>query len=123
MKGRLWTLANGIMLLLFVLSTVVQVNDPDPIRWMCIYGAAATVCGLEMRRRAPAWAPVAIAFIALVWAGSIVSRAHDVPISSMFAQWEMHDLRVEEAREMYGLTIVGVWMMLIAGVRWARGRG
>ena len=110
------------MLLMFVLSTVVQYNDPDPIRWMAIYGAAATVCGLEMRRRAPIWAPVLVAIIALVWAGSIVSRAHDVPLSALVAEWEMRDLRVEEAREMYGLTIVGVWMLVIAGVLWARAK-
>jgi transmembrane protein TMEM220 len=95
--GHFWTLANGIMLLMFVFSAVVQVNDPDPVAWMGIYGAAATVCGLEIRRRAPAWAPVALAFIALVWAGSIHSRAHDVPIKALFAEWGMRELRIEEA--------------------------
>jgi hypothetical protein len=113
MTRRFWTLANAIMLLMFVFSVVVQVNDPDPLVWMAIYGAAAAVCGLEIRRKTPAWAPVAIALIALVWAGSIYSRAHDVPISALFAAWEMRELRIEEAREMYGLTIVGVWMMAI----------
>ena len=44
-----------------------------------------------------------------MWAGSLYYRAHEVPISSLFAEWEMRDLRIEEAREMYGLAIVGVW--------------
>src|SRR5687768_2545882 len=102
MGERFWTLANGIMLLMFLFSATVQVNDPDPLVWMSIYGAAAAVCGLEMRRRAPAWAAAALALIALVWAGSLYYRAHEVPISSLFAEWEMQDLRIEEAREMYG---------------------
>lgn len=45
-----------------------------------------------------------------------------VPISSLFAAWEMKDLRIEEAREMYGLTIVGVWMIVIVGVKWWRAK-
>src|SRR5688572_24730116 len=122
MRGRFWRLANGIMLLMFLFSAAVQVNDPDPLVWMAIYGAAAVVCLLEIRRRMPAWAPVAVALVALVWAGSLYYRAHDVPITSLFAEWEMQDLGIEEAREMYGLTIVGAWMIVIAaaGLRRAR---
>ena len=122
MAERIWTLANGIMLLMFLFSAAVQVNDPDPLIWIAIYGAAATVCALESWRRAPAWAPLTLALISLVWAGSLYYRAHDVPLSSLFAQWEMRDLRVEEAREMYGLAIVGLWMLVVVGVKWARAR-
>ena len=122
MKERVWTLANGIMLLMFLLSAVVQLNDPDPLPWMAIYVAAAAMCGSEIRRRGPVWAPVAVALIALVWAGSIYYRASEVPIGSLFAEWEMRDARVEEAREMYGLTIVAVWMIIIASFRWTRAR-
>ena len=43
MQGRVWTLANGIMLLMFLFSTVVQLNDPDPLTWMAVYAAAAAV--------------------------------------------------------------------------------
>ncbi|MDQ3675081.1 MAG: transmembrane 220 family protein [Gemmatimonadota bacterium] len=122
MTGRFWTLANGIMLVMFVFSAAVQLNDPDPLAWMAIYGGAAVVCGLEIRRQASPWAPVAVAVIALAWAGSVYFRVHEVPISSLFAEWEMRDLRTEEAREMYGLAIVGIWMIVIVSVRWARAR-
>lgn len=122
MTERFWTLANGFMLLMFLFSAAVQFNDPDPLAWVVVYGAAAVICGLEIRRRSPAWAPVGLALIALLWAGTLYYRAHDVPISSLFAEWEMRDLRVEEAREMYGLTIVGVWMVVIVIVGWARAR-
>jgi len=107
---------------MFLFSAAVQLNDPDPLVWMGMYGAAAVVCGLEIRRRAPLWAPVTVAVIALVWAGSLYYRANEVPVSSLFAQWEMRDLRVEEAREMYGLAIVAVWMIVIVTVRLARAR-
>ncbi len=122
MTGRFWTLANGIMLLMFLFSAAVQLNDPDPLAWMAVYAAAAAACGLEMRRRLPVWAPAAISIIAFIWAGSLYYRAHGVPLSALIAEWEMRDLRVEEAREMYGLTIVGIWMIVIVTVRWARAR-
>jgi hypothetical protein len=122
MRSRFWTLANGIMLLMFLFSASVQFNDPDPLRWIGIYGAAAVVCGLEIRRRVPAWAAMAVGIIALVWAASLYYRAHEVPIISLFVEWEMRDVRIEEAREMYGLTIVAVWMIVIASVGWKRAR-
>jgi hypothetical protein len=122
MTRHFWTVANGIMLLMFLFSAAVQFNDPDPLVWIGIYGVAAAVCGLEIRRRTPALAPAAVALIAFVWAGTLYLRAHDVPVSSLFAQWEMRDIRVEEAREMYGLAIVGVWMIVIAIVRTMRAR-
>lgn len=122
MKARLWTAANVVMLLMFALSVVVQFNDPDPLAWMAIYGAAAVTCGLEIRRRTPFPAAAAIAALALAWGGNIALRAHDVPIPSLVASWEMQDVRVEEAREMYGLAIVAVWVTAITVASWRRGR-
>lgn len=122
MGARFWTLANGIMLLMFLFSASVQFNDPDPLRWIGIYGVAAVVCGLEIRRRVPVWAAMTVAIIALVWAASLYYRANEVRIISLFAEWEMRDVRIEEAREMYGLTIVGFWMLVIASVGWKRAR-
>ncbi|MGZ8797447.1 MAG: transmembrane 220 family protein [Thermoanaerobaculia bacterium] len=122
MAERFWTLTNGIMLLMFLFSVAVQFNDPDPLPWVGIYGVAAAVCGLEIRRRAPAWAPGAIGLIALVWAGTLYYRAREVSISALFAEWEMRDLRVEEAREMYGLIIVAIWMITIVAAAYMRRR-
>ena len=120
MSARLWTVANLVMLLLFVFAAVVQFNDPDPLAWVAIYLAAALMCAMEMRRTTPIWAPAIVAAIALAWSGYIATRALDVPIGTLFAEWEMRNIRVEEAREMYGLAIVGTWMLVIAGVRLAR---
>ena len=120
MTAKLWTVANAIMLAMFVLSTVVQFNDPDAPVWIAVYAAAATLCGLEIRRSTPRWAPVALLIVAFLWAGYISLRVHGVPLSALVAHWEMKDIHVEEAREMYGLTIVGVWMIAIAVASWRR---
>lgn len=122
MKAKLWTAANALMLAMFALSVVVQYNDPDPIAWMAVYGAAAVLCGLELRRAASQWAALVLGLAALAWAGYIAFRVHDVPLGALVAAWEMKEVRVEEAREMYGLTIVGVWMLAIAGAAWSRSK-
>ena len=120
MASRLWTAANVLMLLMFVFSTVVQFNDPDAPVWIAVYAAAAVLSAIEIRRRTPVWAPIALLVIALVWSGYIGQRVHGIAFFSLFSQWEMKDVHVEEAREMYGLLIVAVWMAAIAAASWMR---
>ncbi|HEV8599707.1 MAG TPA: transmembrane 220 family protein [Gemmatimonadales bacterium] len=114
--GRtLWIIANAVMCLAFLFSTVVQLNDPDPIRWMGVYGAATVVCGLELRRGVRAWIPALLAVLALTWAATIAPRViGKVGFTEMFAEFEMRNAGVEEAREMYGLLFVAIWMGVIA---------
>lgn len=122
MAARTWQVANGIMALLFLFSAAVQLNDPDPLWWVAVYAGAAALCALELRRGAPAWAVIALALVAFAWSASIWLRVRDVPIASLFAEWEMRDVQVEEARETYGLAIVGAWMLAILAARMLRAR-
>ena len=118
--GKSWTVANVLMALMFAFSVVVQVNDPDPVTWMAMYAAAATVCVLEVRRKAPWWAACGLGIVALVWAGMIAPRVLGVvPFATMFEEFEMKNMAVEESREMYGLLIVAIWMLAVelAGMR------
>lgn len=114
-SGRAMRFANGMMLLAFAFSMVVQVNDPDPWSWMAIYGAAAIVCGFALIRRASSRIAAAVAVTALAWAATIAPRViGQVPFTSMFEEFEMKDLGVEQSREMYGLLIVAAWMLTVA---------
>ena len=109
-----WKVADAIFLLMFVFSVVVQVNDPDPLTWMAIYGAAAIACLLSLMSRLPWWFAVITGLIALAWAATIAPRViGQVPFLDMFAEFEMKDIGVEESREMYGLLIVGGWMAVL----------
>ena len=48
MRARwIWRGVNGLTTCVFLLFAVVQYNDPDPVRWMAIYLAAALCCALE----------------------------------------------------------------------------
>jgi hypothetical protein len=115
-RHRLWTAANGIMAALFVFSAVVQVNDPDPLRWILLYGLAALVCVLEARRTMPWPVAAAAAAVALVAAVLIARDLDFAPVASLFEQWEMRDTSIEETREVGGLLIVAAWMTVVAAV-------
>ena len=121
MTRQLWTVANGVMLLAFTFSVIVQFNDPDPLLWAAIYAAAAVACGLELRRRTPLLLPASVAAMALAWAATIAPRViGQVRFTSMFAEFEMANAGVEESREMYGLVLIALWMIAVATAAWRR---
>jgi len=103
------------MSLLFAFAAAVQFNDPDPIRWIAIYGAA---CALSLvvffRQRLWPAAALTVCVGAVVWAALIALGG---PAASeyghMFDAWEMKSPSVEEAREASGLLIVAVWMIVL----------
>ena len=43
---------NAVVSLLFVVSAVLQLNDPDPLAWVLIYLGAALACWLPRLRSA-----------------------------------------------------------------------
>ena len=109
-----WRIADALFLLMFVFSVIVQVNDPDPIAWMAIYGAAALACLLSLMGKLPWWFAVVTGIVALAWAATIAPRViGQVPFLDMFAEFEMKDIGVEESREMYGLLLIGGWMAVL----------
>jgi len=118
-----WRAANVIMLLLFVASALLQLNDPDPVVWVAVYAAAAVICAVELRGLVRPLYPALLSLTALAWAATIAPRVlGKVPFGAMFAEFEMRDLGVEESREMYGLVLVAVWMAAVALAAWKRGR-
>ena len=104
-------LANWVMTAAFLFSVAVQYNDPDPIRWMLVYGLAALACVLQLRKRLVWYFPAALGAAALGWAASIAPRViGKTTFGAMFQSWHMISEVVEEAREMGGLLIVAAWM-------------
>jgi hypothetical protein len=113
-------LAHGIDLAttaLFALSTVVQINDPDPLRWMALYGAAGAITAVSIRRRVAPAIMALVGAVAAAWGVHVVSGG---PLAGsyahMFDAWEMRSVDIEQAREASGLFIVAAWMAVL-GVR------
>lgn len=113
------------MLALFLIGFVVQYNDPDPVRWMAIYGAAFGVClVVALGRPLPLAAPILVGLTALAWSLATIIPGPGLNLySRMFDAWEMKSVAVEEAREGSGLLIVAVWMLVIVMRRRRGNRG
>lgn len=48
-------ITSAIFTLLFVVFAVVQYNDPDPLRWMILYGILAVISGFGTVGRYNVW--------------------------------------------------------------------
>ena len=103
------------MLLLFTFGAVVQVNDPDPARWIAVYALAAATCLLSLLRRLHWTLPALLGAATLAWAATLAPGVLGrVPFGEMFGAFEMRSVGVEESREMYGLLIIAAWMAVLA---------
>ena len=121
--GLGWTVANVVAAVLFAASVAVQLNDPDPLPWMAIYGGAVIIALLEIIRRVRPVFPALLSVTALAWAATIAPRVIGrVPLAEMFGAFEMKNAGVEESREMYGLLLVALWMAAVAIAAWRRGK-
>ena len=107
-------IANCVMAAAFLLSVLVQYNDPDPVRWMMMYGAAMIACILFLLDKKHWYIFAGIGIVALLWAltwaPGVIGKTQ---FSELFGAWEMKNERVEEAREFGGLMIVVVWMVVL----------
>lgn len=109
---------NYVMILAFLFSVIVQYNDPDPLVWMGVYGAAMVACILFALGKLPSLLPVIVGLIALGWMLSLASQViGKVGFSELFQAFEMKDERVEIGREFGGLLIIVFWMMVLSMTR------
>ena len=115
MARTIWRVLDALFAFLFAFAVLVQFNDPDPLKWVLIYAAAAWASLLSALGRVTRMLPAGVAAAALLWAAMIVPRVvGTVPFGDMFREWEMRNAGVEESRELYGLILVALWMATVA---------
>ena len=100
---------NVLGLVLFVYATAVQVNDPDPLRWMFVYGFTAVWCGWAVARGV---VPIKLTLPwAVLTASLVVPLLRFAPAESHvmpgFPSWGA--LREEVVRESLGLALCALW--------------
>jgi len=104
---------------LFLFAAALQYNDPDPIRWMAIYGAACVISIATATGRRVLLPTLVVATVSLAWALLWASSNPNLnAYSHMFDGWEMKSTPIEEAREASGLLIVTIWMAVLAARQW-----
>ena len=111
-----WTMAAY----LFV-CVALQYNDPDPIRWMLIYGAGALTSVLLPIKKPAAALALLIGMVALAWSFYLIHSIWGlIALSDLTSKMSEKGGAVEVGREAGGLLIEGVWLMLAAAYRGAR---
>ncbi|XP_068673765.1 transmembrane protein 220-like isoform X1 [Montipora foliosa] len=107
-----WRLANGVMATFFALSAYVQINDPDPLIWMLIYGIPCVLCcalviDLSLQDTT-VWKWTAIVHLCVCILGILYSVS--VLLGNNIDS--KNPLKSEEGREIGGLMIVVLWLGL-----------
>jgi len=117
----IFRIVSGLMALLLAFAAYVNFNDPDPVRWVAIYGVACAASIVAVvTGTVPLVAPALIGAVALVWGLALATRVPSFDVyTHMFDEWEMKNETVEEARETCGLLIVAVWMAAVALHSWS----
>ena len=115
-KAVSWAMAA----LLFV-CVALQYNDPDPIRWMVIYGLGAIASVLLPLKKPAATLALLVGVLTLFWAiGLICSVWGQIELSDLTTKMSEKGGAVEVGREAGGLAIEAVW--LIAGAFYCRAK-
>jgi hypothetical protein len=103
-------ITNLILTLVFLLFAFVQINDPDPILWILIYGNMAVLCVLAMFKMRFVYWIMATIVLYTIYAALLVGSAWEwlqSPDRSMLFDdiAKMQNLYIEETRECLGLLI------------------
>ncbi|MGE0545802.1 MAG: transmembrane 220 family protein [Kofleriaceae bacterium] len=109
------------MAALLAVCVALQYNDPDPVRWMLVYGAGAAVSAVLPMQRRVALLGLGVGLATLAWGVYLV---HDVwgqvSMSDFFGKMSEKGGAVEVEREAGGLLIQAVWLLVGSHLRWRR---
>jgi len=96
--------------LLFVLFAYWQLNDPDPLRWIAMYGFVAVTAAWNFFQRPPRWWPWLGLAAAGVWLLTLVPDFISwvqMGAPTITGQMKAESPHVELTREFLGLAICG----------------
>jgi hypothetical protein len=106
------------MAALLATCVALQYNDPDPARWIAIYGAGALISAALPARRAAALPAALVGVFALAWAAYLVHRTWGaIDLADLTGKMSEKGGAVEEGREAGGLAIGGAWLLAGAALR------
>ena len=113
--------ASYAMAALLVVCIVLQHNDPDPIRWMLMYGVAAIVTALLPAKKQLVPAGFLVAAVALLWAAYLLVVVWGrMEVTDLANKMSEKGGAVEAGRESGGLGIAGLWLVFASGFRRTR---
>jgi len=113
-------IANGVLFVLLILFAAVQLNDPDGLFWIVVYGVGAIWCGIAAFRSGLYTLSPIFGLFSLTCIAALAGLVYFWPKTP---NWWMQDVwwETETAREGMGMMIL-VIALVVAGlvVRTAR---
>ncbi len=110
-----------VMAALLATCVALQYNDPDPIRWMAMYGAAMIVSALLPSNKQLVPIGYVVALVALVWGGYLLYEVWGrMQVNDLVEKMSEKGGAVEEGREAGGLGIAGTWVLFASLFRRTR---
>jgi hypothetical protein len=110
--------ASYVLAALLAVCVALQYNDPDPLQWMLMYGAAMMVAALLPAKKQLVPAGFVVATLALVWAAYLLFAVWGrMDVGDLASKMSEKGGAVEEGREAGGLAIAGVWLMFASAFR------
>ncbi len=91
----------------------VQLNDPDPVVWVLIYGLAAAVSAMAALGRAPGVLAGVLGLLSLAWVLNLAPGLRPVSWAELSTEAPMIGDHVELARETGGLLLVALAMLAV----------
>ncbi len=123
-------IASFILAIMFLVFAFLQINDPDPVLWILIYGVMAVVCVMAMFELYYGKALIGLLVIFLVYSlfyiPGVIDWLHSENPSALFDDVaKMEHLYIEESREFLGLIIciIVLIVFLIRSRTKATGKG
>jgi len=107
-----------VMAALLAVCVALQYNDPDPIRWMAMYGAAMVVSALLPSKKPLVPVGYVVAAVALVWSAYLLYGVWGrMEVADLVEKMSEKGGAVEEGRESGGLAIAGFWLVFASAFR------
>ncbi len=99
---------------LCLIAAALQHNDPDPLRWIALYVAAAVASVAALHVRGGWRAALGVAAVTAVWAAiTWADVAGGVAADDLWRKMSEKGGAVEAYREAAGLTIVATWLLVV----------
>lgn len=114
-------ISNLILGALFLLSAVAQVNDPDPLAWVGLYGFVAGVLIFAAFGKRHKWIPIAGIVVCVIWLASLLPEfIHwlQMGMPNIAGSMKTEEPHIEYTREFLGLALC----MLALGFNWKQAR-
>jgi len=119
-------IVNFILAIMFLLFAFVQINDPDPVIWILIYGAMAVLCIMAIFEFYPAKFTIGLLVLyvlySIVYIPGVLEWLRQENKAMLFDDVaKMQYPYIEEAREFLGLLIC-ITVLIVFVIRARRKR-